>query len=117
MTTPTYQTPAPASSDYPGKTLGIVGLVLVLVGLVTGISTIVGLILSHIGFSQSKKAGFPNGPAKAGIIVGWILIGLGIIVGIIVAIVLAATASALLTECANLGPGVHDVNGVHLTCS
>lgn len=91
---PAYGAPAAyGPADFPGKTLGIVGLVLVLVGLVTGISTIIGLILSHIGFAQSKNAGFANGPAKAGIIVGWILIGLWILAGIIIAIVIGIAAA------------------------
>ena len=48
----------------PGRTLGIVGLILAIVG------SFVGLIISIIAFNQSKKAGFNNGLAKAGIIVG-----------------------------------------------
>ena len=48
----------------PGHTLGIVGLVLSIVG------SFVGLIISIVAFNQSKKAGFHNGLAKAGIIVG-----------------------------------------------
>lgn len=48
----------------PGRTLGIVGLVLSIVG------SFVGLIISIVAFNQSKKAGFDNGLAKAGIIVG-----------------------------------------------
>lgn len=48
----------------PGRTLGIVGLVLAIVG------SFVGLIISIVAFNQSKKAGFDNGLAKAGIIVG-----------------------------------------------
>lgn len=48
----------------PGRTLGIVGLVLSIVG------SFVGLIISIVAFNQSKKAGFDNSLAKAGIIVG-----------------------------------------------
>jgi len=77
---PGYQQPyAPqyAPGDYPGKTLGIVGLVFVFV------FWIVGIILSHIAYSQSKAAGFQNTPAKVGIIVGWILFGLGVLTTIL----------------------------------
>jgi len=111
MTTPAYQPPAAAPADYPGKTLGIVGLVLVFF---TGI---IGLILSHVAFSQSKKAGFQNTPAKVGIILGWIFVGLGIIITIILIAGGAALFGGLLSECANLGPGEHTLsNGVQLTC-
>jgi len=83
--------PAPQGVDYPGKTLGIVGLVLVLVGVVTAaVPTIVGLILSHIGLSQSSKAGYQNGPAKAGVIVGWIVIGLAVLAVILVLLLVPA---------------------------
>ena len=62
--TPTSTAPA---GDYPGKTLGIVGLVLAIV------APIVGVIVSAIAMSQSKKAGYPNKLAKIGIIVGIVL--------------------------------------------
>ena len=61
--TPTSTTPA----DYPGKTLGIVGLVLAIV------APVVGIIVSAIAMSQSKKAGYPNKLAKIGLIVGIVL--------------------------------------------
>ena len=58
---------APAPADYPGKTLGIVGLVLAIV------APVVGIIVSAIALSQSKKAGYPNQLAKFGLIVGIVL--------------------------------------------
>ena len=65
--------PAATPGDYPGKTLGIVGLVLVFF---TGI---VGLILSAVALKQSKDAGFQNTPAKVGVILGIIFLVLGVI--------------------------------------
>ena len=58
---------APAPADYPGKTLGIVGLVLAIV------APLVGVIVSAIALNQSKKAGFENKLAKIGLIVGIVL--------------------------------------------
>ena len=98
MTTPT---PAPApqpapAGDFPGKTLGIVGLVLAILGIFSyGGLGIVGLIISIIANNQSKAAGVPNQPAKIGIIVGIVTIALGII-AIIVSIVLFASSAALV---------------------
>ena len=93
----------------PGKTLGIVGLVLGFFGPLS----IVGLILSIVGLVKSRKAGQPNGVAIAGIIVSsLVLIGT-----IIMAVVLGVAASHLLEVCGDLGPGVHDVNGITYTCS
>ncbi|MGX5695802.1 DUF4190 domain-containing protein [Agromyces soli] len=86
---PAPQTPAPA--DYPGKTLGIVGLVLAI------ILPVVGLIISIVANSQSKKAGYKNGLAKAGIIVGAILTALGVIFWIIWAVALGAAISSGVT--------------------
>lgn len=60
-------------ADYPGKTLGIVGLILSIV------ASVVGLVVSIIAFRQSKAAGYNNGLAKAGIIVGIITTVLGVI--------------------------------------
>lgn len=102
--TPQYQG-APAS--VPGKTLGIVGLILAF------LAPLIGLILSIVAKVQSRKAGVPNGIATAGMIVGAILTAIGIIVTIIA----IAGAVALVGQCADLGPGVHDVDGVRYTCS
>lgn len=81
MTTSPVPQPAPAGTDYPGKTLGIVGLVLVFV------TVVIGLILSAVALSQSKKAGYTNTPAKIGVILGSVFVGLIVIWIVIVAIV------------------------------
>lgn len=71
---------APAQTmtrEDPGKTLGIVGLVLSIV------ASFIGLIISIVAFNQSKKAGFSNGVAKAGIIVGVITTLLSVVFSIL----------------------------------
>lgn len=70
------QQPAPGV-DYPGKTLGVVGLVVAI------FFNVIGLIISAIAFNQSKKAGYKNTPALVGIIIGAVLFGLGIILWIV----------------------------------
>ena len=67
----------PPGADYPGKTLGIVGLILVFF---TGL---IGLILSIVANSQSKAAGYKNTPAKVGIIIGIISLVIGVIITIV----------------------------------
>ncbi|MDN5761724.1 MAG: DUF4190 domain-containing protein [Microlunatus sp.] len=104
---PGYQQPAGATpGDYPGKTLGIVGLVL------SFFTAVIGLIVSIIALRKSKKAGFGNTPAVIGIIVG--------IVATVVAAVLTTlalvAAVTLANTCEDLGPGVHDVNGTSVMC-
>lgn len=79
---------APPGVDYPGKTLGIVGLIVAI------FANIVGMIISIIAFNQSKSAGYKNTPALAGIIVGAVLAGLAIIATIIVFAVFAAAFNA-----------------------
>ncbi|MCS0498381.1 DUF4190 domain-containing protein [Protaetiibacter mangrovi] len=79
---------APAGTDYPGKTLGIVGLVLVFF---TGI---IGLILSAVALSQSKNAGFQNTPAKVGVILGIVFLALGIVFTIIYIVIIAAAVNS-----------------------
>ena len=96
---------APPAED-PGKTLGIIGLVL------SFFTAIIGLIISIVALRKSKKAGFKNTPALIGIIVGI----LSTIVAIIIAAVSIFALTAVLSQCAQLGPGVHDVNGVTVTC-
>jgi hypothetical protein len=98
-------TPGVGQED-PGKTLGLVGLILAFV------ANVIGLIVSIVAFRKSKKAGFNNGLAKGGIIVG-IITTLG---ALIVTGVLIASSLALLSACGDLGPGVHQVGGTTVTC-
>jgi len=96
-----------APATYPGKTLGIVGLVLAI------LAPIVGFIISLIARSQSKAAGFKNTPAKAGIIIGLILTILYII--IIIASV-AIGAAALSALCEGQAAGVYQSGNTTITC-
>ena len=90
-----------------GKTLGVVGLIL------SFFSGPIGLIISAVAKSQSKKAGVKNGPATAGIIIG-LLSTIVIVIAIIAGV---AGIAALAGQCAEYGPGVHTLdNGVTLTC-
>jgi len=70
-----YQaTPQPTAAD-PGNTLGIVGLILAIIPC----TSTVGLVLSIVAFIISRRAGFQNSKALAGIIIGIVWIGLSII--------------------------------------
>jgi hypothetical protein len=103
-------TTAPLPNN-PGKTMGIVALVLSIIGL-----HLIGVIVGFVGLNQSKKAGQKNGFALAGIIIGFI--------GMIIVLALIAGGGALfgslfggLTQaCAELGSGVWEVDGVTYTC-
>ena len=72
--------PSSAPPNMPGKTLGVVGLVASCLGVFTfGSLGLVGLILSVVAKKQSAEAGFPNQPAKIGIIIGIITMVIGIL--------------------------------------
>lgn len=78
----------PAGQD-PGQTMGIVGLILAFV------FAPAGLIVSHIAKKQSREAGFDNGLAKAGFIIGLILTILWVLyILVIIIIAIAAAASS-----------------------
>ncbi len=64
--------PAPAPAD-PGRTLGIVGLILAF------FCSLIGLIISIIAYRQSQQAGYKNNIALAGIIVGAVSLVFGLI--------------------------------------
>ncbi|MFB2596250.1 DUF4190 domain-containing protein [Herbiconiux sp. P17] len=119
---PAYQ-PQPgygaAVAPVPGKTLGIVGLIVGIAGffIVPLLGSIAGLIISIIARNQSKAASVPNSPAKAGVIVGIVGIVLSVIWIAIVVIAIVIGASALIAACGDLGPGQHIVDGVTYTCS
>jgi hypothetical protein len=76
-------TPAPAV--IPGKTLGIVALILAILPF-----QLIGLILGIVANNQSKAAGYKNTVAKAAIIISIVLMVLGLIIGVITAISSAA---------------------------
>ncbi len=96
MPPPAY--PMPPAED-PGKTLGIVALVLAF------FVQLLGLILGIVALNQSKKAGYSNGPAKAAIILSIVFMVLGLIIlGIVLAFVLPNVA-VLAEICNQTGPG------------
>lgn len=58
--------PPPAAASYPGKTLGIVGLILAIIPCTWW----AGLVISIIAFVQSRKVGVRNTLALVGIVIG-----------------------------------------------
>ena len=71
----TYQAPPPgATGEDPGRTMGIVGLILAI------FCNLIGLVVSIIAYNRSKTAGYKNNIALAGIIVGAVLFVIGLIV-------------------------------------
>ncbi|TAJ48605.1 MAG: hypothetical protein EPO52_10855 [Herbiconiux sp.] len=79
---------APPGTDFPGKTLGIVGLILAIV------ANLVGIIVSAVALSRSRRAGFRNTPALAGVITGSVLLAVGIIVALTFAVIGVASGLA-----------------------
>lgn len=95
-------TPAPAAAPVvPGKTLGIVALVLAF------LAPLIGAILGFVAKAQSKPAGVKNTPATAAIVIGLILTVVGIFVFVVLPIILAA---------AGLGTCTVTVGGVTQAC-
>jgi D-alanyl-lipoteichoic acid acyltransferase DltB (MBOAT superfamily) len=93
-------------ASVPGKTLGIVGLILAFVGP----GALLGLILSIIAKVQSNRAGVKNTPATVGIVVSIIIIVLTIILYVTV-------FATLLSACNGVDPGTYTLdNGGTLTC-
>jgi len=109
--TPAPQPTYPAA--VPGRTLGIVSLIL---SIVVAPLSLVWLITSIVSVVKSRKAGASNVPGVIGIIISALAL-IGTIITIIVLAALGVGVAGLLEQCAQLGPGVHMVNGVELTCS
>ncbi len=70
---PAYNSGPVGPAEDPGKTMGIVGLVLAF------LCSLVGLIVSILAYNKSKAAGFKNTPALIGMIVAGISLVLGVI--------------------------------------
>ena len=116
---PQYGAPQAGAPSYaapgqdPGKTMGIVGLVLSFLGCLSS----VGLILSIVAFNKSKKAGYKNGLALAGIIVGAIVLVLTIIGSIVFFSTVGAVTQEVLDACSGVPSGtVVEVRGEPVTC-
>ena len=114
---PPYQAapPAPAGvapgAPIPGKTLGIVALI------VAFFANVIGLILGIVALVQSRKAGYKNTPAVWAIIVGAVLAVVAIILTIVLVALFAAGAAELIQQCEGLEPGVYTLdNGLTITC-
>jgi hypothetical protein len=93
--------PAPVVHN-PGKTLGVVALVLSIP------LALVSLVLGVVGLVKSRRAGQRNWWAVAAIVVSFLVI--------VAVVIWAATLVWLMGECAELGPGLHDVGGRPIEC-
>lgn len=72
-----YGAPAAGAQQ---NSMALVSLILSLVGVLTWITAPIGAILGHVAMKQIKQTGEAGeGMAKAGIIVGWIITGLGVL--------------------------------------
>lgn len=82
--------PGPVVYSRPTSTMAILSLVFSLVGLITyGFTSIVGVILGHVARSQIKRTGEQgSGLALSGLIVGYSVIGLVVIVVAIYALLI-----------------------------
>lgn len=105
---------APANAPVPGKTLGIVALVVAI------FFNVIGLILGIVALVQSRKAGVKNGPAVAAIIVGAVLTVIGIIIAIFAIVAFGAAAgfaSEAFQACQAVDfTGTVTVQGVSVDC-
>ena len=102
----------PAPSVAPGNpyvTLGVIGFALSLLGPLS----IAGLVVSIVALVKSKRRGFGNGFALAGIIIA----GVGLLVAaVVIALAVPALVDAAQT-CARLGDGVHQLGDATYTCA
>lgn len=111
---PAYSAPGTATGEDPGKTLGIVALILAFV------FQLLGLILGIVARNKSKAAGYKNGIATAAIWLSVVFMVLGLILGIAFIVGGAAIFGGVIGQvaevCQELGPGVWEIDGMTYTC-
>ncbi|WP_411557628.1 hypothetical protein [Plantibacter sp. MPB07] len=73
---PTHRAASPRA-DYPGKKLGLVGLILAI------LVPVVGFILSIVAQNQSLAAGYRNQLATFGVIISAVILALGVLVSLL----------------------------------
>jgi hypothetical protein len=94
-----------APQPAPSATLAIVGLVTAIVPC----TSLIGLVVSIVALVRTRRGAPGRGLAIAGVVVGALWIAAAV----------AAVAfgfTALWQTCAELGDGVHQVDGVTYTC-
>ncbi len=112
---PQYNGGYQAPIAVPGRTMGIVALVL---AIIPG-TQLIGLILGIVALVQSRKAGQKNGVALAAIIVSAVLIVIGIIIAIALFSWIAGQGTDLLNQvaqCEQDPSGSIIFNGVTIPC-
>ena len=107
---PPYLPPPASSGDYPGKTMGLVALILAI------FLNIVGGIVGIVALRTSKKAGAKNPLAVAAIIVGFALFVILAIIGIVGGIAFATFTTELLQQCDGLSGQEIIIEGTPLVC-
>ncbi len=114
---PAYNQPPQSGAPYgapandPGKTMGIIALVLPFVGF-----SLVGLVLGIIAKVKSKKAGFKNTPALIAIIVS-IVVTIASIIAIVAGIVFFMNVANEIAEACQNGAETVTINGDVIPCS
>ena len=75
MYAPTY-----APTNTANNWMGVTSLILSLSSFIFGITCIPGVIIGHLGLSAAKKGTANNrGLALAGVIIGWVFLGFGLL--------------------------------------
>ncbi len=105
-----YVPPSAPSGDYPGKTMGLIALILAI------FFNIVGGIVGIVALRTSKKAGAKNPLAVAAIIVGFALFVILSIIGIVVGIAFVALTTELAQQCTGLSGQEIIIEGTTLVC-
>ena len=99
------------ATDNPARGLGIAAIVFAFV------FSLLGLILGLVARSQSKKAGFGNGPATAAIVISIVSILFWIGAGISLLVIAGDRYDDLAAQCDQLGPGIHVIDGEEVPCT
>lgn len=100
----TENVPSEPTAEDPGRTIGIIGLVLAI------LIPLIGLVVSIVARSKSKKAGHKNGLALAGIFVSLALI-------VVTIVGTAFFVFGATNFCKENGTGTHTTeDGVIITC-
>jgi len=105
-----YLPPSTPSGDYPGKTMGLVALILAI------FFNIIGGIVGIVALRTSKRAGAKNPLAVAAIIVGFALFVILSIIGIVGGIAFFTLTNELLQQCTGLSGREIVIEGTSIVC-
>lgn len=120
INTPNISTASVTSQPVPGTETPLdgAGRIMGFMALIFAFAfPIAGAILGGIAMSQARRVGAKNPLATAGFWIGLALTIIVIVVAVVIIVLSVGVFTSVFEICDQLGPGIHEYNGVTYECN